>query len=90
MAVVLSCHSEYIGEMFIKAGVDHVIWVGREYEIKDSACVKFAKTFYKSLFDMSSKTIWDAFELAKNMIKIQFGKEGNRGKFLYYIHRWGA
>ncbi|CAI2383863.1 unnamed protein product [Moneuplotes crassus] len=76
VAVVLSCHSQFIGEMFLKAGVEHVICVGSKYKVQDNACIKFAKAFYKGLFDAGSKTVCEAFELAKSMVRMQFGRDG--------------
>ena len=66
--------------MFLKAGINHVIWVGREFKIQDETCVKFAKTFYKQLFQGGSKTVWDAFEIAKSLTKTQIGKDINQSK----------
>ena len=49
VAVVLSCHSEFIGNIFYNAGIKHVICIKEEYEISDSASIIFASTFYKLL-----------------------------------------
>ena len=80
VAVVLSCHSEYIGKMFLKAGIKHVICVGREYTIKDDACIAFAKIFYKRLFDGSGRGVCEIFKFAVADVKAQFGILGNRGE----------
>ena len=74
IAVVLSCHSEYIGQIFLKAGIQHVICVGREYKIDDGACIAFAGCFYSRLFSGDGSTICNAFEMAKANVKTQYGK----------------
>ena len=45
---VASCHSKQIGEVFLSAGVQHVICVRREERILDQACQEFVKNFYIS------------------------------------------
>ena len=49
VAVVLSCHSEFICDIFYNAGIKHVICIKEEYDISDSASIVFASTFYKLL-----------------------------------------
>ena len=45
-----TCHSEFAGEIFHNAGVEHVICVRKDAEILDEAAISFAKSFYKLLF----------------------------------------
>ncbi|CAI2383181.1 unnamed protein product [Moneuplotes crassus] len=80
VAVVLSCHSEYIGQMFLKAGIKHVICVGREFKIDDKACIAFAGAFYSIIFNENKTTICQAFKTAKATVKTQFGKDGYQGE----------
>jgi len=40
---VASCHSKLVGEVFLKAGAEHVICVKREEKILDQACLIFSK-----------------------------------------------
>ena len=80
VAVVLSWHSEYIGRMFQKAGIHHVVCVGREYAIDDKACIAFAYNFYTKLFSNESTTVCQAFDFAKANVKTQFGKEDYAGE----------
>lgn len=43
LVFVSSCHSEFIGELFFKAGIDHVICIKEAEEIADNASILFAK-----------------------------------------------
>ena len=58
-----SCHSEKVGEVFIKNGVKHVICVRRDVPIEDNTSIEFAKTFYSMFF--SGNDVCRAFNLAK-------------------------
>ena len=49
LAVVLSCHSEQVGQIFRNAGIEHVVCINRECEVQDQACLTFTKTFYQFL-----------------------------------------
>jgi len=80
VAVVLSCHSEYIGQIFLKAGIKHVICVGREFKIDDKACIAFASSFYTQLFSRHNSTICQAFDTAVAAVGTEFGKEGFAGE----------
>ena len=43
---IATCHSEFAGEFFHWAGVDHVICVKQGHTIIDAAAVFFARNFY--------------------------------------------
>ena len=43
---IATCHSEFAGEIFHWAGVDHVICVKQGHTIIDAAAVFFARNFY--------------------------------------------
>ena len=38
-----TCHSEFAGEIFKEAGVEHVICINKNYEISDQAAIYFSK-----------------------------------------------
>lgn len=83
VAVVLSCHSEYIGKLFQNAGIQHVVCVGREWTIQDEACITFAHHFYTQLFSYDNNTpttVCQAFEIAKTNVKIQSDKGNYAGE----------
>ena len=46
-----SCHSEKVGNIFIEAGVPHVICIDQNQTILDKAAVEFSKYFYDEVFD---------------------------------------
>lgn len=54
--VVASCHSENCGQIFLKAGVEHVICVDKTKQLNDKAAILFGRTFYQSVFS-SPQTI---------------------------------
>ena len=43
---IATCHSEFAGEIFHEAGVDHVICVKQGHTIADPAAIFFARKFY--------------------------------------------
>ena len=57
---ISTCHSEFAGEIFHNAGVEHVICVRDDAEILDEAAITFAKSFYRLIF-MQKYTICQAF-----------------------------
>jgi len=46
---VSACHSEYIGEAFVDAGVKHVLCCEHESELLDDAAATFTLSFYSAL-----------------------------------------
>ena len=69
VAIVMSCHSQSIGEILRKSGIKHVICIKRDVEILDKACIIFTSEFYKHLIEDSYKTVCDAFKYAQNCVK---------------------
>jgi hypothetical protein len=66
VVLLMACHSEEIGKVFLKYGVTHVICVKKQNRILDKACEIFSRTFYRFLFDIdNSYTPCEAFKLAK-------------------------
>ena len=66
---IATCHSEFAGEIFHNAGVDHVICVKQGNTIMDDAAIFFARKFYQTLF-REKYTICDSFKMAKNCLKM--------------------
>jgi hypothetical protein len=77
VAVILSCHSQSIGEMFKKVGIKHVIWIDKDRTIPDEVCITFTKSFYNILFGSDSITICEAFEHAKKTVENLGGPSRN-------------
>lgn len=61
---IATCHSEFAGEIFHNAGVDHVICVRQKDTLLDDAAIFFTKKFYRTLFS-EKYTICEAFNWAK-------------------------
>lgn len=72
--VVLTCHSQDQGEIFLQAGARHVVCIDRDFEVLDAAAVTFTDTFYKLIFQ-ENMDICNAFDLAKSNVGIRFTKE---------------
>ncbi len=47
---VASCHSEFVGRIFLEAGVKHVICIDHNFEVEDDAVMTFTDAFYDSIF----------------------------------------
>ncbi|CAI2370153.1 unnamed protein product [Moneuplotes crassus] len=79
LAVVLSCHSQKVGEIFANAGVNHVVCIKRECEVADQACLTFAKAFYYYLLYGEECSVCSAFEQGKKAVLHKFkGAEANK------------
>ena len=61
--VVATCHSEFVGRIFMEAGAKHVICIKQSEEVEDDAVITFTDHFYGMLFEQNMK-ICDAFEQA--------------------------
>ena len=85
LVVVLSCHSEFIGNIFYNAGIPHVVWIQEKEKISDAASIIFASAFYKLLFGGNSCNICQAFEGAKAAVKLQRGIKWNAGEDLKFL-----
>ena len=85
LVFVSSCHSEFIGDIFFNAGINHVIWIKESEKISDEASIIFAKAFYQALFSLNSYSIWNAFDAAKATVKLQGGNAWGAGEYNKYI-----
>ncbi|TMW68581.1 hypothetical protein Poli38472_006049 [Pythium oligandrum] len=63
LVFVSSCHSKEVGEVFIQAGVQHVVCVRSGDKILDDASAMFSYAFYHAV--LAGKTIYQAFEIAR-------------------------
>jgi hypothetical protein len=66
---VASCHSEFVGRIFLEAGSHHVICIDQQYEVDDSAVVTFTNAFYDAIFS-NSANICKAFLNAQVVVSI--------------------
>lgn len=74
---VSSCHSKYIGQVFLAAGALHVICVDRLEAIAEDVATFFAETFYNSFFSGSNgRTICDIYE--NSILKTKNKYSGDR------------
>ena len=48
--VVATCHSEFVGRIFLEAGAEHVVCIKSSDEVADEAVLHFTSTFYSALF----------------------------------------
>lgn len=85
LAFVSSCHSEFIGDIFFNAGIDHVICIMESEKISDDASIVFGKAFYQALYTLNGYTICDAFNAAKQTVKFQSGSGVRTGEHNKYI-----
>ena len=49
--IVATCHSEFVGRIFLEAGAKHVICIKQSEEVEDVAVLTFTDTFYAMLFE---------------------------------------
>ena len=63
-----TCHSEFAGEIFQKAGVEHVICIEKKKQVPAIAASYFSKQFYELLFK-GQISICEAFKTAKELTK---------------------
>lgn len=69
LAVILSCHSESIGSIFLNCGIQHVICIKRLHTIDDDACLIFTNALYTALFDGVNPTVCGAYHHAIDILK---------------------
>lgn len=67
LVFVSSCHSENVANVFLEAGIKHVVAVHSDSLVVDASATMFAKHFYLSLF--SGDTVRTAFEVAKAFVR---------------------
>ena len=70
--VVATCHSEFVGRIFLEAGAKHVICIKQSEEVEDDAVITFTDHFYAMLLEHKMK-ICDAFEQAQLAVSITHG-----------------
>lgn len=76
--ILMSCHSQKMGQAFSDAGVNHVICVQQSRKIDDAAAVFFTKAFYDNAF-VNGMTLCQAFFDAKSKTNAHpdFDSEGD-------------
>ncbi|KAJ0411079.1 hypothetical protein ATCC90586_008054 [Pythium insidiosum] len=81
LVFVSSCHSREVGEVFVQAGVQHVVCVRSGDKILDDASAHFASSFYHAL--LAGKTIHQAFDTARVRVEADLQIPENEGnKFI--------
>lgn len=68
LVFVAACKSKFVGSMFQKAGVKHVICVNEKAEVLDEAVLNFTSRFYKNIF--KGEHICRAFDLAQAEVEV--------------------
>ncbi|CAN0456944.1 unnamed protein product [Ectocarpus sp. 8 AP-2014] len=69
LVVISSCSSEAVGNVFVAAGVPHVVAVKHKAGVTDEAARKFATVFYDALFENGGRsTVKQAFDMALNCV----------------------
>ncbi|RHY34522.1 hypothetical protein DYB32_000897 [Aphanomyces invadans] len=80
LVFVSSCHSRQVGEVFLRAGVQHVVCVKQNEKILDEVSIIFSQAFYHAI--LHGKTVPQAFAIAQtrvsaettNQYKVESGK----------------
>ena len=67
LAVVSACHGEVAGDVFIAAGVPHVVTIVKQQEVSDKAAQEFFIRFYSNLFIGS--TVDESFNSAVELVQ---------------------
>lgn len=76
-----SCYSEREADVFLGAGVNHVISIQRDKKVTDAACIKFSSAFYTALFS-EGKTPCESFNIAQQTLSITQNLEGQSALFI--------
>jgi len=71
---VLTCHSQFVGEIFLQAGTKHVVCIDQENKVEDDAAMTFTETFYRSVFQQNM-SVCRAFDFAKQSVGIRHGEQ---------------
>lgn len=71
---VASCHSEFVGRIFLEAGAKHVICIDHKQEVDDNAVITFTEAFYDSIFS-NAMDVCKAFLNAKVVVSITHNSE---------------
>lgn len=61
--VVATCHSEFVGRIFLEAGAKHVVCIRKQDEVADEAVLHFTNAFYSAVFSQK-ESICKAFQYA--------------------------
>ncbi|GLD95176.1 hypothetical protein PINS_up003801 [Pythium insidiosum] len=77
LVFVSSCHSREVGEVFVQAGVQHVVCVRSGDKILDDASAHFSASFYHAL--LAGKTIHQAFDTARVRVAADLQIPENEG-----------
>lgn len=85
LVFVSSCHSEFVGDIFFNAGIDHVVCIQESETISDDASIVFGRAFYQALYQLNHYSICDAFKAAKETVKLQGGSGCSAGEHNKYI-----
>ncbi|OWZ23127.1 hypothetical protein PHMEG_0002051 [Phytophthora megakarya] len=81
LVFVSSCDSRDIGEVFIRAGVAHVVCVRSEGRVLDESSAMFSYSFYHAA--LTGKTIQQAFEIARVRVSAEMRiPDGEGEKFV--------
>ncbi|ETL78236.1 hypothetical protein L917_20937 [Phytophthora nicotianae] len=81
LVFVSSCDSKDIGEVFIQAGVAHVVCVRSEGRVLDESSAMFSYSFYHAA--VTGKTIQQAFEIARVRVSAEMRiPDGEGDKFV--------
>lgn len=77
LVFVSSCHSKAIGEVFIQAGVAHVVCVRCDDKVLDESSSMFSHSFYHAA--LTGKTVHQAFEIARVRVSAEMRIPDNEG-----------
>ncbi|KAH9112734.1 hypothetical protein AeMF1_012986 [Aphanomyces euteiches] len=67
LVFVSSCHSRQVGEVFLRAGVQHVVCVKQNEKILDETSIIFAHAFYHAL--LHGKPVPQSFSIAQSRVR---------------------
>ncbi|DBA01594.1 TPA: hypothetical protein N0F65_011350 [Lagenidium giganteum] len=77
LVFVSSCDSREMGEVFVQAGVSHVVCVRCDTKVLDESSSMFAHSFYHAV--LSGKTVHQAFEIARVRVSAELRVPNNEG-----------
>ncbi|CAM9141129.1 unnamed protein product [Chrysoparadoxa australica] len=63
-----ACHSESVADVFVEAGVRHVIAIRGTEKVLDRKALEFTDTFYSHL--LMGKTVAEAFEIGRTCLRL--------------------
>jgi len=78
-AFISACHSLFMGEALVKAGVRHVVCCELDAKLRDDVALKFTDIFYLAL--AKGYTLRAAFQEGKGAVSMRFDK-GEVNKFV--------